>query len=160
MHTYILIFLLSLARGCRVPRHLSLWRGRAADAPPRGINPEMYLCLGIIHIQMHDNDSQINPWQEPLPPAVCRGGEGNLLLSRWPLPRQRPHFTANTLMPADTWVVFSFFFLPPSGLSCRKPVRQRTGNARPTFVLVLATRILDSALNSLVLAASVPNMLQ
>lgn len=114
MHTYILIFLLSLARGRRVPRHLSLWRGRAADAPPRGINPEMYLCLGIIHIQMHDNDSQINPWQEPLPPAVCRGGEGNLLLSRWPLARQRPHFAANTLMPADTWVVFSLFFsLPP-----------------------------------------------
>lgn len=39
----------------------SLWCGRAADAPPRGINPEMYLCRGIIHIQMHDNDSQINP---------------------------------------------------------------------------------------------------
>lgn len=135
MHTYILILLLSLARGCRVPRHLALRRGRAADAPPRGINPEMYLCLGIIHIQMHDNDSQINPWQEPLPPAVCQGGEGNLLLSHWPLPRQRPHFTANTLMPADTWVVFSFFF-PPSlrtvmQETCETVHRERTSYLCP-----------------------------
>lgn len=101
---------LSAVAGAWMPcSSLSLWCGRPADAPPVGINPGMYLCLGIIHIQMHDNDSQINPWQEPLPPAVCRGGEGNLLLSRWPFPRQRPHFTANTLMSADTWVVFSFF---------------------------------------------------
>lgn len=72
MHTYILISLLSLVRGCRVPRRRRCYRCcccfltlSAVEEQqmhlPGGINPEMYLCRGIIHIGMRDNDSQINP---------------------------------------------------------------------------------------------------
>lgn len=57
----------------------------------------------------------------------------------WPLPRQRSHFTANTLIDADTWAVGS-----SSSLSSRNPsvpVRQHTGNRCPTFVLMSAPRV-------------------
>jgi len=42
-----------------------MWK--SSRCPQCWINPEMYQRLRVIHIQMHDNDSQINPWQELLP---------------------------------------------------------------------------------------------
>lgn len=130
MHTYILI---SRCRWCVDAVFLAasvslMWK--SSRCPQSWINAEMYLCLRIIHIQMYDNDSQINPWQEL--PAVFWCTEGNLFFSCWPLPWPRPHFTANTLIDADTWAVFFF----PSSLSSRNPVRQHTGNRCPFFVLI------------------------
>lgn len=133
MHTYILIF---RCRWCvdavlLIASVSLMWK--SSRCPQSWINPEMYLCLRIIHIQMYDNDSQINPWQEL--PAVFWCTEGNLFFSCWPLLRPRPHFTANTLIDADTWAVF----FPPSSLSSRNPVRHHTGNRCPFFVLVSTT---------------------
>lgn len=117
MHTYILIF---RCRWCVDAVFLAasvslMWK--SSRCPQSWINAEMYLCLRIIHIQMYDNDSQINPWQ--VLPAVFWCTEGNLCFSCWPLPRPRPHFTANTLIDADTWAVFFFPFQPVIQESCK-----------------------------------------
>lgn len=105
-----------------------MWK--SSRCPQSWINPEMYLCLRIIHIQMHDNDSQINPWQETLLPAVFWCTEGNLFFSCWPLPRQRPHFTANTLIDADTWAMF-FFLQPVIQESCKTAHWEQMPYLRP-----------------------------
>lgn len=52
------------------------------------INPEMFPHLRMIHIQMDDNDSQINLWQEPLL-VVVLWEAGNFFFPSWPLARQR-----------------------------------------------------------------------
>lgn len=103
---------------------------KSSRCPQSWINPETYLCLRIIHIQMHDNDSQINPWQELQPQAVFRCAEGNLFFSCWPLPRQRPHFTANTLMDADTSEVF-FPLKPVIQETCKTAHWEQMSYLRP-----------------------------
>lgn len=111
----------------------SMWK--SGRCPQCWINPEMYLRLRIIHIRMHDNDSQMNPWRERLP-AVFLCTAGNFFPS-WPLARQRSLVTANTPIDADTWAGLCSSRLSPGNPSV--PVRQHTGNGCPTFVLVSTT---------------------
>lgn len=56
--------------------------------------------------------------------------EGNLFFSCWPLPRQRPHFTANTLIDADTWAMF-FFLQPVIQESCKTAHWEQMPYLRP-----------------------------
>lgn len=74
----------------------------------------------------------------------CRPSFGALEVTcffpRWPLARQRPRFTANTLIAADTCAPFP---PAPSRLSSRHPVRRHTGNRCPRFVLASVAGVLD-----------------
>lgn len=166
MHTYILISLLSLVRGYRVPRRRRSLTLSAVEEQQMHLREELIqnciLCRGIIHIQMHDNDSQINPWAEPQPVGPLKVFfffcffPADLYLDSGLISQLIPW----CLLTPQASFLFFFFSFPPSGLSCRKPVRQSRGRTRPTFVLTLTrTRVLDSSTRSIYKNAALIHML-